>query len=188
MTTQATPTPGVAKIDAAERDGFTLTAYVVPDHDYRPGEDDEIYPRLTREDRSGEGPEGHAFGRRFHGVAQGDLYYVEKGEIDRLRKVAGHDGGGSAVEERWLESVETDAAALADGSLGFVGVLVKASRAGIVFGEASLRGLEDDHRSSRSAAQSLAYQLQIAEELCGEALQDAEAKLAEVCGRSEAAR
>lgn len=176
------------KIDAAERDGFTLTAYVVPDHDYRPGEDDDIYPRLTHEDRSGDGPEGYAFGRRFHGVVQGDLYHVEQEEIDRLREVAGHDGGGSAVERRWLESVESDAAALADGSLGFVGVMVKASRAGIVFGEASLWGVEDDHRSSRSAAQSLAYQRQMAEELCGEALEDAKAKLAEVCGRSEAPR
>jgi hypothetical protein len=176
------------KIDAAERDGFTLTAFVVPDHDYRPGEDDDIYPRLTPEDRSGEGPEGYAFGRRFRGVVQGDLYYVEQGEIDRLREVAGHDGGGSAVEEKWLESVEGDAAALADGSLGFVGVIVTASRAGIVFGEASLWGVEDDHRSSQAAVHSLAHQRQTAEELCGEALEAAKAKLAEVCGRSEVAR
>jgi hypothetical protein len=184
----STLTDDAAKIDTVERDGFTLTAYLVPDHDYRPGEDDDIYPRLTPEDRSGEGPEGYAFGRRFHGVVQGDLYYVEQGEIDRLREVAGPDGGGSAVEEKWLESVESDAAALADGSLGFVGILVKASRAGIVFGEASLWGVEDDHRSSCSAAESLAYQRQMARELCGEALEAAKAKLAEVCGRSEVAR
>jgi hypothetical protein len=183
----STLTDDARTIDAAERDGFTLNAYVVPDHDYRPGEDDEIYPRLTPEDRSGDGPEGYAFGRRFHGVAQGDLHYVEQGEIDRLREAAGHDGGGSAVERKWLEGVESDAAALADGSLGFVGVLVRASRAGIVFGEASLWGVEDDHRSSRSAAESLAHQRQVAEELCGEAVRDAEAKLAEVCRRPQVA-
>jgi hypothetical protein len=63
-----------------ERDGFTLMAHRLPDHDSRPGEND-VTVTLVPVD-----PTRHERARIYPGVVQGEYLAIADDEIERLAK------------------------------------------------------------------------------------------------------
>lgn len=123
-------------IDVQGRDGWRLETAITHDFDYRPGEDDDVYPRLTPS-LNYDLPEG-ALGP-FPGVIQGEYYCVTSEEVERLTRI----GSGDPAAMR--ESIAADARAIAARSLEWVVVRVRATRETLE-GHAYLGAVDVDHR------------------------------------------
>lgn len=159
------------------RAGWTIHIEAWPDDEYRPGEWDEAWPRLTyvdaRDYYAGEpgdlGP--------FPGISQGEYYCVKAADVERLLSA-----WQTAPEDRaeMVERIADDAAAIANGSLYWVTVCARASRAGHELGSASLGGIDQDTRDAAYACDLAG----MAEEydLVGEAIAEAEQEALKICG------
>lgn len=123
-------------IDVQGRDGWRLETAITHDHTYRPGEDDDVYPRLTP-CLNYNLPEG-ALGP-FSGVVQGEYYQVTAEEVERLTELGGGD------PETMRKQLEADAEAIASQSLEWVVVRVRATRETLE-GFDYLGGVDVDHR------------------------------------------
>jgi hypothetical protein len=167
-----------------DRDGWHIRVRVTPDYDYRPGEDDDVYPRLTVIDRWTYDWEADRdeytgqFVRRplgpFPGVVQGEAYLVEPDEVDRLAELWGES------PRKVRRVAEADARALACGDLSHVNVDVYAERGGIQE-RACIGGVGYDVRDEKSREESERYVRDEIPDYYGlvdEAIKQAEASLA----------
>lgn len=163
-------------IQEFERDGFDVRVSISPDYDYRPGEDDDVYPRLTyweggeldvRDEWTGQ------FVRRplgpFSGTVQGEYYVVEPDDVDRLITLM---GGSPRAARKWIDQT---AAAIACRDLSWINVDVTVSRAGVELGRASLGGVDYDVRDAahQKASDEYARNIPTEYDLIGEALDEA---------------
>lgn len=166
--------------DTIERDGFTLRARIEHDSD----------TRAPWEEHDGHGP---VSGWRKDGKRPGELVLAEmRGGYEPPRRrfydfaeacrIARRDGWDAAPYDVPGETPRQRAAKAAmanynrlrgwcDDSWNWCGVVVTASRAGVELGTASLWGIESD---------AGAYLVEVANELAGEALSDAAAKVQEI--------
>lgn len=132
-------------IKECEKDGWTIKVQLVPDYDYQPGQDDDIYPNaqeVRMDPNTGEYPSDGWIVDFRHGQM-----HVSGEEIERLLEI-----GGGGKKQR--EAMESDIRAIGHEYLSWVGVIVTATR-GDISGEDSLYGVEYDLRQSEPAAYAL---------------------------------
>lgn len=159
-------------IHEEDRDGWHIEVALAPDYDYRPGEDDDIYPvfedagRYLREYGRDEAPrdyDGHFLPRPIIVDSRQGPLMVTTDEIRRLIEVRGMDPRTAR------KNIESDARAIAGELLIWAIVRVRATAPSGVTGEDYLGGVEYDLRQ-RTPEQ---YALEVADEMVGEAIENA---------------
>lgn len=154
-----------------ERDGFTLTATAHPDPDHAPPWEEYDGHGIVSDWTTREPNEGERILSRDRGKWGAARYYDFAATVELARK----DGWGPGTPE---EAAEADFARLRDwcnDNWWYVGVAVTVERLGVPLTgpyDHALWGIESDAR---------AYLAQVAEDLSGEALKAAKAKLAQLC-------
>lgn len=170
--------PNAEQLEEFDHEGFTVTAYVVPDWDARPGEDDvtpvveEIdWPQYYAEQEERD-EAGHYVRRGVVGTdGNGHPCRVSVEELDRLERAGW--GGHSYSQRRVRRLLREEAAAWIAGDRYYVGIVVEACLAGMR-AEASLWGIDCDVRDRE---QTHRYQGEVARELAGEAVDEAASRL-----------
>jgi hypothetical protein len=155
-------------IEEFDRDGWGISVQLAPDYDYRPGHDDDIYPRLEGIGSYGRHPlerddDGRFLPQPIIVWGRHERYEVSVEEIRRLIEVGGMN------KKRARSIIAGDAEAIASETLSWVLVRVAARRAGIE-GCAVLGGVDYDLRQGADA-----YARQTVEEyaMVEEAIEDA---------------
>jgi len=155
-------------IETRERDGWQIEIAISPDWEYRPGYDDDIYPRMEPRDYGTTDPEprdydGQFLPRPIIVSGRSDEYVVTPDEIARLTEL----WGGSPRRARKI--IADDAAAIAGEMLSWIVVRVTV-RCGAMVGADYLHGVDYDLRQRDPNR----YALEIAEDqMVDEAIHDA---------------
>jgi hypothetical protein len=172
------------EIHTEERDGWHVSVSLAPDYDYRPGEDDETFPRITEAPRGYDEEEdrrdydGRFLPRTFYSIGypqdwsgydRGTEYGVTRDELERVIR----NGWGENVTEyrrrKMRRQILEDAAAIVSGDLTWCVVRVTVTADG-AHGDAYLGGVDYDLRQKNPDAYILE---DVLTDLFPEALEDA---------------